>query len=41
MSDPNPTIGLPNEEYLEIYNNSQNPIQLGSVEITIGNNKYT
>lgn len=40
MSDPNPTVGLPNEEYLEIYNNSQNPIELRSVKITIGNNSF-
>ena len=40
MSDPNPTVGLTDDEYLEIYNNSNVPIQLGIIKITIGNSSF-
>lgn len=34
MSDPSPTIGLPDREYLEIYNNSSVPLNLTNVLLT-------
>ena len=40
MSDPNPTVGLPDDEFLEIYNNSESEIQLTDIVITIGTKKF-
>ena len=34
MTDPNPPVGLPNSEYIELYNNSANYINLKAWKIT-------
>lgn len=36
MSDPTPAIELPEDEYLEIFNASEAPIQLANIELWIG-----
>ncbi len=36
MFDPTPAVGLPEEEFLEIYNNSTQAIELNDIEIHIG-----
>ncbi len=33
MIDPTPGVGLPEEEYIEIYNNTEQPIELSSVQL--------
>ncbi|MEM6879573.1 MAG: lamin tail domain-containing protein, partial [Bacteroidota bacterium] len=36
MADPSPTVGLPNAEYIEIYNTTPLPIQLNGLELSSG-----
>ena len=36
MSDPSPVVGLPEDEFIEIYNNSNHPIELSGINIKIG-----
>lgn len=37
MADPSPVVGLPECEYLELYNNSQEPVNIGGWTLKIGN----
>ncbi|KAF5064193.1 Lamin Tail Domain protein [anaerobic digester metagenome] len=41
MADPDPPVGLPNFEYLEIYNRSEMPVQLENWVLSIGSTKRT
>lgn len=36
MADPDPPVGLPNYEYIELYNASELPVQLENWELSIG-----
>ncbi|WP_338763273.1 lamin tail domain-containing protein [Bernardetia sp. ABR2-2B] len=38
MSDPDPAVGLPNREYLEIYNNSDKRLDIGKLTLTDATN---
>lgn len=40
MYDPTPVISLPEEEYLEVYNNSNSEINLSTIEINIGTKQF-
>jgi hypothetical protein len=40
MSDPSPAIGLPEFEYLELYNRSPYPVNLGGWTLSTGNQFY-
>ncbi len=40
MSDPAPAVGLPEFEYLELYNRSPYPVNLGGWTLSSGNKKY-
>jgi hypothetical protein len=40
LADPSPTLGLPDAEYIEIYNNSANPIYLDQLQIQKGSKYY-
>lgn len=39
MADPEPVVGLPAYEYIEVFNNSDYPIDIGNWSLTIGTNK--
>ncbi|MFZ9847674.1 MAG: lamin tail domain-containing protein [Flavobacteriales bacterium] len=41
MCDPDPAIALPNQEYLELYNNSSSVINLKSWTISVNGSTYT
>ncbi len=41
MCDPDPVIALPNQEYLELYNNSSSIINLKSWTISVNGSTYT
>ncbi|MBT1703110.1 lamin tail domain-containing protein [Chryseosolibacter indicus] len=41
FSDPNPTVGLPEAEFIELYNRSKNPINLKGWKITDGSSTGT
>ena len=38
MSDPSPPISIPEAEYIEIFNNGMNPVDLQNISLTVGNN---
>ena len=40
LSDPSPSIGLPEFEFLELYNRSSYPANLGGFTLSIGNKVY-
>ena len=40
MSDPSPVVGLSEDEFIEIYNNSRNPINLSKTKIQIGSRLF-
>lgn len=39
MADPSPSIGLPEYEYIELYNNSDCAVQCSNLQLFIGNNQ--
>lgn len=39
MADPDPPVGLPDYEYIELYNRSELPVQLENWELSIGTTK--
>ncbi|MBK6965612.1 MAG: lamin tail domain-containing protein [Bacteroidales bacterium] len=39
MADPDPPVGLPEYEYIELYNRSELPVQLENWELSIGTTK--
>ncbi|MBE9467075.1 MAG: lamin tail domain-containing protein [Bacteroidetes bacterium] len=41
MADPSPVVGLPDYEYIELYNNSGNDIDIIDWEISVGTNTKT
>lgn len=41
MADPDPPVGLPNYEYLELYNRTQIPINLKNWKLLVGTSVYT
>ncbi|MBK8722489.1 MAG: lamin tail domain-containing protein [Saprospiraceae bacterium] len=40
MADPSPTIGLPDAEYIEIYKNTSNYINLKDLKLIVGSNEF-
>mgnify|MGYP001250876487 FL=1 len=40
MSDPTPAVNLPEDEYIEIYNNSQYNINLSNINIQVGSKSF-
>ena len=40
MSDPKPPVSLPEEEFIEIYNNSNHPIDLSIITIQVGKKSF-
>ena len=41
MSDPTPIVSLPEEEFIEIYNNSNKKIDLSTIRIHVGSKYFT
>ena len=41
MFDPIPEVGLPNDEYIEIFNNSNRSISLSELQICVGKKQIT
>jgi hypothetical protein len=40
FADPTPKVGLPEVEYLELYNNSQTPFELNGIKLIDGTTEY-
>lgn len=40
MADPSPTVGLPDEEYIEIFNRSGHAIELNNIRLLVGEKEF-